>query len=234
MKPNKHLLLASSIGYALGTMWLNARIAGAAAPRLLVFVHVAVKQRALQALLKEALPGLSVTTVGRVADFDRALADGQDAVMTLPAVLQAHGLSPKLRGYRNGSPDETYALVGADVAPDPASVTTVGAVDLVGREGTNAFVHALVGSQPKVERVTKVEDLLPLLQMQRADAVLLPSRLFADLKSTSALNLVQRELAGKVGILAVASVGDGGGQVVTEVGKLSGNAAMAFGVESWK
>jgi hypothetical protein len=182
----------------------------------------------------EALPGLSITTVGRVADFDRAIENGQDAVLALPAVLQAHGLSPKLRGYRDGSPDEKYSLVGADVAPGQTSVRTVGAVDQLGREGTNAFVHGLLGSQPKVERVTKVEDLLPLLQMQRADAVLLPSRLFAEIKSTSSLNLAQRELATKVGILAVASVGEGGGQAVAEVGKLSGEAARVVGVESWR
>jgi hypothetical protein len=169
-----------------------------------------------------------------VADFERALTEGPDAVLTLPIVLKAHGLSPRLRGQREGSPDEKYCLVGADVAPNPASVTTVGALDLVGREGTNAFVHGLLGSEPKVERVTKVEDLLPLLQMQRADAVLLPARLFAELRSTSSLNLANRELATKVGIVAVASVGDGGAQAVAEVGKLSGDAAKALGVESWK
>jgi hypothetical protein len=217
-------------------MLLSTQIANAGGGRLLVFVHVSVKQRALQALLKDALPSLSVTTVGRVADFDRALEEGQDAVLTLPVVMQARGLTPKIRGYRGGSPDEKYCLVGADAAPDPANVKTVGALDLLGREGTNGFVQGLIGSQPKVERVTKVEDLLPLLQMQRADAVLLPSRMFGELKSTSALNLFQTELGGKVGIVAVASVGDddGASQAVSDVSKLSGDAAKVFGVESWK
>jgi hypothetical protein len=235
MAHNKVLLLvARSLGGALTMMWLGTRIARAAGPKLLVFAHVAIKQRAFQTLLQEALPGLSVTTVGRVADFDRALADGPDAVLAMPIVLQAHGLSPKLHGQRGGSPDEKYCLVGADVPPSPGSVRTVGALDLVGREGTNAFVHGLLGSEPKVERVTKVEDLLPLLQMQRADAVLLPARLLAELRSTSSLSLASRELATKVGIVAVASVGDGGAQAVADVGKLSGDAAKALGVESWK
>jgi hypothetical protein len=228
------LSVARSLGSALTLMWLGARTARAAGPRLLVFAHVAIKQRAFQTLLQEALPGLSVTTVGRVADFERALAEGQDAVLALPLVLRAHGLSAKLRGYREGSPEERYCLVGADVAPNSASVKTVGALDLLGREGTNAFVHGLLGSEPKVERVTKVEDLLPLLQMQRADAVLLPSRLFVELKSTSSLNLANRDLPTKVGIVAVASVGDGGAQAVAEVSRLSGDAARALGVESWK
>ena len=125
-------------------------------------------------------------------------------------------------------------MVGADAAPDAASVKTVGALDQLGREGTNAFVAGLVGGQVKVERVTKVEDLLPLLQMQRADAVLLPARLFAEIRATSSLNLVQKELGGNVGLPAIASVGAGGGQAVADIGKLTGEAAKALGVESWK
>jgi hypothetical protein len=233
LTPKKLPPLKGAVG-ALAALLLSTGTANAGGGRLLVFVHVASKQRALQALLKDALPDLTVTTVGRVADFDRAIEEGQDAVLTLPIVMQARNISPKLRGYRGGSPDERYSLVGADVPPDPAKVSTVGALDLLGREGTNAFVQGLVGSQPKVERVTKVEDLLPLLQMQRADAVLLPSRLFGELKSTSSLNLAQKELSGLVGIVAVASLTDGGAQVVAEVSKLSGDAARVFGVESWK
>ncbi len=212
----------------------SAGIASAEGARLLVFVHVAVKQRALQTLLQSALPGLTVTTVGRVADFDRALEEGQDAVLTLPIVLLARGLAPKLRGLRGGSPDETYSLVGADSAPDPANVKIVGALDLLGREGTSSFVQGLLGAKPKVERVTKVEDLLPLLQMQRADALLLPSRLFAEIRSTSSLNVAQRELPGKVGLPAVATINDAGASALAEVGKLSGEAARALGVESWR
>jgi hypothetical protein len=33
----------------------------------------------------------------------------------------------------------------------------------------------LLGSSPSVKRVTKFEDLLPLLQLEMADAILLPS-----------------------------------------------------------
>lgn len=219
---------------AAGALLLSSGIARAGGARLLVFVHVAMKQRALQTVLQSALPGLTITTVGRVADFDRALEEGQDAVLALPIVMQARGLAPKLRGLRGGSPEESYSLVGADTVPDAASVKTVGALDLLGREGTSSFVQGLLGSRPKVERVTKVEDLLPLLQIQRVDALLLPSRLFAEIKSTSSLNVVQKELAGKVGLPAVATINDAGAQAIAEVGRLSGEAARALGVESWR
>ncbi len=225
---------AGAVGVAFGAAFLASRVLQAAAPRLLVFVHVAVKQRALQSELQGHLPGIDVTAVGRIGDFDRALREGTDAALSLAVVLSAHGLSPKLNGYRRGSKEEAYSLVAPDAPPDPARVATVGALDLLGRDGTTNFVHGLLGAKPKVERVTKVEDLLPLLQMQRAEAILLPSRLYSDLRGASRLKLAQRELTSKVGLPAVAIVGGAGAQVVAAIAKMSASECKALGVEEWR
>src|SRR5882672_2156303 len=144
--------------------------------KLLVYLHVAMKQRAFQSALQAALRDVTTTAVGRIADFDRALAEGTDAVLTLPIVLGAHSLSAELSGFSKGASDERYALVGTGSAPDPKKVEAVGALDVLGREGTTTFVRRLLASQTRIERVTKFEDLLPLLQMQRVDAVVAPSR----------------------------------------------------------
>src|SRR5437016_2671028 len=104
-------------------------------PRLLVFLHVALKQRAFQSQLQGALPGVAVTTVGRTADFERGMAERPDAVLTLPVVLAAHRLTPTLEGLRKGSPEEAYVLAGVDAAPDPARVAIVGVIDFLGRDG---------------------------------------------------------------------------------------------------
>jgi hypothetical protein len=222
-------------GYAvIGAVVFHAGIASAARGRLVVFVQTAVKQRALQGMLQAALPDLTVTAVGRIADFDRALEESPDAVLTLPIVLEAKGLNPQVRGYRNGAADELYALVGVDASPSPSAVKTVGAVDLLGRDGTNNFVRGLVGASVKVERVTKVEDLLPLLQMQRADAVLIPSRMYSDLVSTSSLRLAQSELPARVGLPAIAGLGGAATVVVDLVSKLGGDAAKTLGTDSWR
>ena len=202
--------------------------------KLLVYLHVAVKQRAFQSLLGAGLPGVDTTAVGRVADFERALQDGPDAVLTLPVVLAAHALTPALRGLTRGSPEERYALVGAGSAPDPAKVASVGALDLLGRDGTNRFVRRLVGAQARVERVTKIEDLLPLLQMQRVDAVLLPARLVADLRSASRLALAERQLELTVGLPAVASTGGGGAAVLGAISKMPKDVSKLLGVEEWR
>ena len=100
--------------------------------------------------------------------------------------------------------------------------------------GVNDFVHKLVGAKPKVERVTKVEDLLPLLQMRRVDAILLPSRLFVEIRAASRLNLVGKELGASVGLPAAASVGGGGTQILAQLSKLPKGLSKAFGVEEWR
>src|SRR5262249_37757273 len=99
-------------------------------------------------------------------------------------------------------------------------VSAVGALDLLGRDGTNAFVYSLLGTKPKIERVTKFEDLLPLIQMQKVDAILLPTRLLPDLQAASRLTLTQRELDKLVKLPAVASVGAAGADVLAAVGRL--------------
>jgi len=208
--------------------------AQASGGRLLVYLHIAVKQRAFQSLLQSGLPGITTTTVGRIGDFERVLQQGQDAVLTLPMVLGAQKLSPSLRGHRGGSAEEAYALVGNGSAPDPRRVSSVGTLDVLGRDGTNSFARRMVGPQARVERVTKVEDLLPLLQMQRVDAVLLPARLVSELQATSRLPLVQRELDSRVGLPAAAGVGPAGASVISAIGRLPRDVSRLLGVDEWR
>jgi hypothetical protein len=203
-------------------------------PRLLVFLHVALKQRVFQGELQSALEGISVTAVGRTADFDRGLWDGPDAVLTLPVVLAAHGLTSTCQGMRKGSAEESYVLAGVDAPPDPARVATVGVLDVLGRDGMNGFVSGLLGRLPKVERVTKVEDLLPLLQLQRVDGIVVPARLLVEVRAPSRLNLVVRELPRGGGLPAVASLGPGGAQIVQAVRRLPPQLSGALGVSEWR
>jgi hypothetical protein len=208
--------------------------AAAGSGSLLVYLHVSVKQRAFQSLLGAGLPGITTTAVGRIADFERALKDAPDAVLTLPLVLAAQGFPTTLRGLARGASEERYALVGAGGVPDPARVASVGALDILGREGTQRFVRKLVGQQARVERVTKIEDLLPLLQMQRVEAVLLPARLFNELRAASRLALAARELEATVGLPAGASTGPQGASVLAAISKMPKDLSRLLGVEEWR
>ena len=124
--------------------------------------------------------------------------------------------------------------MGAGSAPEPSKVASVGALDLLGRDGTNRFVRRLVNQQARVERVTKIEDLLPLLQIQRVDAVLLPARLVAELRAASRLTLVERELELTVSLPAVASTGPGGAALLAAISKMPRDVSKLLGVEEWR
>ena len=202
--------------------------------RLLVYLHVAIKQRALQSDLESALPGVEVVAVGRIGDFERLLKERVDAVLALPVVLSAYKLAPGLQGQRAGSSEERYALVGVGSVPVASRVASVGALDLLGREGTTAFVKGLVGASPKVERVSKFEDLLPLLQMQRADCVLLPARLFPELSRASKLALMSQDVQKGVTLPAASAVTQNGPELLRAIGRMRANVAKLFGVDQWR
>jgi hypothetical protein len=221
-------------GTVLVASALLSATARAADAKLLVFLHVAVKQRALQSELKSALGGVDVTAVGRIGDFERSQKEGIDAVVAIPLVLNAFKMNIKLRGARGGNTEEKYSLVGVGGEPDPGKIASVGALDLLGRDGTNSFVKGMLGASPKIERVSKVEDLLPLLQMQRVDAVLLPSRLFSEIKSASKLALVPKELGKTVGLPAAAVVTPAGEQIIAAIRKMPTAVAKTLGVDSWR
>lgn len=219
---------------AAGVTLGSTRSALATTGTLLVYLHVSVKQRAFQSLLGAGMPGITTTAVGRIADFQRALQDAPDAVLTLPIVLSAHGLVPAMHGLAKGSTDERYALLGSGGVPEPGRVASVGALDILGREGTNQFVRTMVGAQARVERVTKIEDLLPLLQMQRVETVLLPARLVAELRASSRLQLSERELQVPVALPAAASLGPNGSAVLAAVKKMPKDLSKLLGVEEWR
>lgn len=227
-------LAARAAGVLIAAATFSPRLAQASGGRLLVFLHVAVKQRALQVALQSGLGSVDVTAVGRIGDFERTLKSGTDAVLASTPVLSAFRLRVRLRGERGGRSEEPYSLVGVGAEPEAGRVGAIGALDLLGRDGTNSFVRSLLGSSPRVERVSKVEDLLPLLQMQRVDAVLLPTRLFAEIKSASKLALVAKELGHGVGLPALASVTAAGEQVAAAVASMSPALSRTLGVDSWR
>jgi hypothetical protein len=226
---------ARVIGLASMTVdLLRTRDARADGARLLVFLHVSVKQRAFEGMLQAALQGATVAAVGRIADLERGLEKSQDAVLSLPLVLVTRNLEIKVQGYRGRASDESYSLVATDSAPDAAKIASVGALDLLGREGTTSFVQKLLGATPKVERVTKIEDLLPLLQMQTVDAVLLPSRMVEDLKASSRLPLAVSELSKKVALPALSILTPKGSEIAASLAKLPRELTLLMGVDEWR
>jgi hypothetical protein len=207
-------------------------------PGLHVFLQVDAKSGALEKILQQQLPTLGVTVFSRYRDLeDASAAVKPDALVAISPVLQQRGKKPALQGTRAGRDIEPYLLVSVgEVLDGSLSGKTIGAVDLLGRDGTQAFVAALLKTNDvKVKRVAKTEDLLPLLEFSAADGILIPSSALARLTERTRLHIKSKEApGGPVGLPALAVFNDASKEAIKKA-LLGMDAATKgiLGIDAW-
>jgi hypothetical protein len=214
-------------------------VASSERPKLVVYLHAAVKPRALESALGARLPAVEVVAYGRHRDFERALGQEPDGALALMPVLSAHSLEPHLRGVRGGATDEKYVLLSIATQFDKSRVpsSTLGVVELLGRERTARLVTARFGLPPprELKYVVKTEDLLALLQFKSADAVLLAEFDADRLIERSKLDLRKTALSGRLGLVSV-SFPTARGKRLIQAGivGLDAETNQKMGVDSWR
>lgn len=207
-------------------------------PVVLVFLQLDAKASVLERTLQAQLPDLTITVFGRFRDFEEGLATGHpDAVVSITPVLQQRGKTPTLQGERGGKGSEPYVLASVNHPLEgPLGGKNVGAVDLLGRDGTQAFLNALLDTDGvKVKRVAKFEDLLPLLEFSAADGVVLPISMLGQLTERTRLVIKTRDLTGReVGLSAVAVLNPEVREVVVRSFKsLDAATKHLLGIDAW-
>lgn len=208
-------------------------------PRLIVYLHTSIRSRALESALEQELPAIKVVVVSRHRDFTRELADRPDAALAVEPVLRDQGWVGELAGIRSGQDSEAYVLLSIGGGVDPARFgqVVIGAVELLGRERTGAFVASLLGlpGAPTIKYVVKTEDLLALLQFQSVEAVVLSEQEAARIKSLSKLDLRVTPLPMRVGLPAVVFSSERGRRVIKpNIQALNAETMRKLGVEAWR
>lgn len=210
-------------------------------PRASVFVylHTEAKSVVLESTLKERLPALDVTVFGRFTDFEDALNGGRaDAVLGLQPLLASLKISAALQGLHENNEREPYVLLSAGANLEGSlSGRMIGVVDLLGRSGTQDFVGRLLKTPDlKFKRVTKMEDLLPLLQFSAAEGVLVPAAAVTGLKERSRLPLRVRALTDAlVGLPAVGLINPAARRLlVSQFQALDAPTNRMLGVDRWR
>lgn len=223
--------------------WLAARGAGAAhadeRPTLYVFLQTEMKATAFEQTLRQKLPGLAITVFGRFRDFDEAFTRRRpDAILAPHPLLEARAAAPALRGLSNGEDFEPYVLVSAGTPlVGPLANRVIGVVDLMGRKETHEFVTALLKTRDlKTKLVTKLEDLLSLLQFSAADAILLPAASVKPLSERSRLTLHVRPVPdARVGLPSVAVLSPAAREnVLVQFRALDRPTNQLMGVDGWR
>jgi hypothetical protein len=208
-------------------------------PSVYVYVHTDTKSATLEKALQDRLPGLGITVFGRFRDFEEAMTSRRpDAVVAFGPLLASQNVPVALQGLRADHDWEPYVLLSNGAALEGAlSGRTIGVVDLLGRDGTQDFVTRLLKTPDlKLKRVTKMEDLLPLLQFSAADAVLVPAAAVKGVTERSRLPLKVRELPeARVSLPAVGVVNTKVRDLlVKEIQALDGDTNKTLGVERWR
>jgi hypothetical protein len=149
-----------------------------ASESLYIFYPSTARPQVIQKLFSQTAPEVDVTVFGRYRDFFAFVEkEPPDAILTKAAVIDALGrYSVKLTGSRNGIVDEPFVFlsVGEKVELKQMSNLTIGMFDMLGRKGMQDFVAPYLTPSPRLERVSKLEDLLSLLTFNMVDAVLIP------------------------------------------------------------
>ena len=231
----RSVLIGSALAGAGAALGGLPKTADAAQVSLYVFLHSLLEARALSRLFEAALPGVSVWVLTRSRDFSRVRTRNPDAVVALTPVLVANGFTPALQGHKGGQPAEPYVLLSPR-SVTPSSVKSVGAVDILGRKEMAEFVSSLLGgNEPQVAPVTKLADLLALLQLGQVDAVLLPARHASALTSRTRLSLTVTRLEGKgVGLPAFHPSSAAGQRLKGVFANLPSSVLQEIGVDSWR
>ena len=213
-------------------------LARADASKVYVFAVTSIRPHVLQKMLETALPGMSVTVFGRVGDFSRALEEAPpDAALANSPVLTAFGQNVEVQGLKSGSAQEDYLVLSEnEVKPAGLADLTIGCLDLMGRKGLPVFVASLLGiaREPAIQRVTKTEDLLQLLQFKRADVILVPEGSMSDLQARTKMELKTLRLP-SAKVLRVGIAFPGNRQAVEgPIRALPAAVLEQLGVDHWR
>lgn len=209
--------------------------------KLYVFYPTTARPQAMQDKMTSTFDGVAVTVFGRYNDFTAKIGmEPPDAVVTKPALIeQLGGYTISLNAERKGKVEESYVLMSINTPLEKAGVnaeTVIGAIDLLGRSGMKPFTEQFFSVEPKIKRVTKVEDLLPLLSFNMAAGILIEDVFVNYFKTTSQLQFSVTPLTGaKGGILALA-VKSGGkaDKAIAALKKNDKELCGMFEVDLWK
>jgi len=218
--------------------WFAAAILAtpALADKIYVFYPSMAKPNVVQAALQAKLSGQEVTVFGRLADFSSMVAQTPPDAILAPKALadQFAGFKVFLKGARKGGPSEDAVLISTKpVNTGAMAAVNLGVVGVLERPAMAGFVQGVVGAQPKLKIVTKVEDLLPLLTFGSADAVLVGEGQVEEIKGRSQAALQATPVdGGKIGLLVAAAKGDAS-KLEAALKALGAAEKKMLGVDTW-
>jgi hypothetical protein len=205
-----------------------------------IFIFKPSKEKAsvVQETIQKQCNGVTVTVFGRVNDFMEQIELKKPAaiISLLPVVDSYKPYNVMSKGLLGGQTHDQYVWVSLGKPVDLAAIATlkIGVIDILGRKGMDAYMAQLLGTDVTLKRVTKTEDLIPLLTFNAVDAILVSSGTFDELKQTSQLDFVVTKTELKVGLSTVATIeASEQSKIKSCISSFSKEINDMLGVEKW-
>ncbi len=246
--PVKGLLLLLLLLSAVAIPLFRAR--AQEAPRLYVYIPSYIRPYVIQKRLQDACPGLNITAFGDHREFGKAIINSSpDAILALERVVSIEKYEmyePLLVASKEGKRYDRLSLisVGKPISRERYAEISVGVVDILGRRKMKAMLRDFLDlseeQTPKIKYVSRLEDLLSVLQVNEAEAILVQQDLIERyFLKRSKLDLKVTALEDARMGLAVMAVHDDVPQeqrdlLVREIRQANPELFERLGVERWE
>lgn len=161
--------------------------------KLYVYYPTVSNPEIVKNTLVKQIHGINIEVFAKHDEFTAKVnADQPDAIITKSALIstQLTNYEVLLNGQRGEKAETKYVILSTNkpIAIESVNSSTVlGVVNFLGRNGTDQFVKQFFPEQPRLKRVSKPTDLLPLLSLNVAAGILIEDFFVDYFKSTSQL-----------------------------------------------
>lgn len=162
-----------------------------AVEKIYVFFPSNINYQSMQNSMTGLMKETNITVFGRYNEFiSKINSEPPDAIITKTLLIkeQLGDYEILLNGERNGNAVENYVILSAGEPFSTDSVNTetvIGVLDVLGRNGMNSFSKLFFSVQPKLKRVSKLEDLLSLLSFDLIAGIMVEDKFAEYFKTTS-------------------------------------------------
>ncbi len=207
--------------------------------RLAIFLPLAISPRELEKTLKSdpSLEGIETTVFVKFDDFQESSQQKPFDFAILPSFYGSYysDFKPIFR-LKNGNAETFHYLILSiekQWTLEKINEGTVGIVDEFGRENMKRYISTIIKNRDikKLKRVTKYDDIFPLLAMGNAHYTMIPQNLMSYLKEkykSNPIEVAQSEEVQNPAIYARVSSGDSKNP---DFSKLSSNSLKALGFD---
>jgi hypothetical protein len=183
------IVIKRIVAFLLLSVFLSFNVL--ASEKIYVFFPSNINSQSMQDKMTDIIKGVNITVFGKYNEFiSRINSEPPDAVITKTMLVkeQLGNYEIQLNGERKGKTVESYVILSTGEQFSVGSVnseTVIGVLDIMGRTGMSTFSKLFFPIQPKLKRVSKLEDLLSLLSFDMIAGIMVEDIFTEYFKATS-------------------------------------------------